>query len=91
MQCTHLRFPGQDLKGTVAYVRRQKMQLFQVTSEICVSCLFRLSASLLSPCTGEQAFGLSPSQYLHTLIVLLGKQLGQHIIVSRKHRIRGMC
>lgn len=71
--------------------KAEKAILFQATSEICVSCLFRLSASLLSPCTGEQAFGLSPSQYLHALIVILGKQLGQHIIVSRKHRIRGMC
>lgn len=71
--------------------KAEKAILFQATSEICVSCLYRLSASLLSPCTGEQAFGLSPSQYLHALIVILGKQLGQHIVVSRKHRIRGMC
>lgn len=90
-QCTHLRFPGQDLKGTVAYVRRQKKQYFFRQLQKSVSPACSGLVPLYFPLALEKSFRSLPSQYLHALTVILGKQLGQHIVVSRKHRIRGMC
>lgn len=81
VQSVNLSFPGQDLKGTVACVTRQKKKkkqyCFGAAKEIHVFCLIRVSAFLFFPCTGKVLNNYThPALCLHVLILILSKQLG---------------
>lgn len=76
VQSINLRFPGQDLKGTVAlWQDRKKQYCSGAAGETHVFCPIRLSAYLLFPCTGKQVWNLYP-HYLHAFRIILNKQRG---------------